>query len=443
MAVAGARNPGAWSGLARSDRGLFLLALLVRLGLTLLYSRRHVTITGLELGTLADNLLAGRGFVWEFYGSTVPRYSFFPPFYPAFIAFLKLLCGAGGWVPAMQIVQAAAGALAAVVTRRLAACVFGAGADPARAPRFAAINHVTPQNLALAAGYAVALWPPLAIYSAAAYSVTFEALLVPWIGLLLFAAGRSRRLADAAKAGVGYGLLAYALPAFLGSVLFMPAVFRDMGARWGRAFGMGLVTLLVALLVVLPWTVRNAVIHHRFIPVATNIGFNYLGGQNPYARPYSNILCAYDDLRWKVIDKHALETMNEADFDRLLLKEGLAFARAEPGLTARRSAERLLYYWWGSPAVRRYNPDQGLWNLVLMSGVLPLFLIGLVASFAARERFALLHAAFLWQSLFYMNFAIRGRYALPTHPLMLIVAVLGAAVVGAWASGARRARRRG
>jgi hypothetical protein len=291
------------------------------------------------------------------------------------------------------------------------------------------VNHFGPQNLALAAGYAVALWPPLVIYSAAAYSVTFEALLVPWITLLLYTAGRTRRLATAARAGVGYGLLAYALPAFLGSILFVPAAFRAMGMRWRRALGMGLVTLAVALLVVLPWTVRNAVVVHRLIPVATNIGFNYLGGQNPYARPYSNILCAYDELRWKVIDRNALETMNEADFDRLLLGQGLAYARSEPVLTLRRSAERLLYYWWGSPAVLRYNPDQGLLNLALMSVVLPLFLIGLAASFAGGRRFALLHAVFLWQSLFYMNFAIRGRYALPTHPLMLIVAVFGAAAL--------------
>ena len=424
--------------LAASDRGLFLCALLIRLGLTFLYSRRHVTVTGLELGTLADNLLAGRGFVWEFYGSTVPRTSFFPPFYPAFIALLKLIFGASGWVMAMQVVQALVSAATAVVTRRLAACVFGAGPERAPVSRPSAVSDVNQQNMALAAGYAVALWPPLIVYSAAAYSVTWEALLVPWIALLLFTAGRSRRFADAARAGVGYGILAYALPAFLGSILFLPAAFRAMGARWTRAIGLGFVTLAAALLVVLPWTIRNARIHHRFIPVATNIGFNYLGGQNAYARPHTNILCAYDDLRWKVIDKQALETMNEADFDQLLLKEGLAFARAEPWLTVRRSAERLLYYWWGSPAIRRYNPEQGVVNMALMSAVLPVFLIGLAASFAVRERYAILYAVFLWQSLFYMNFAIRGRYALVSHPLLLVVAVAGAAALGAWLAGARR-----
>ncbi len=404
----------AW--LAR-DWTLFAIALAVRLLVTAVYAHDHVTVSGLELGTLADNLLAGRGFVWEFYGSTVPRYSFFPPFYPAFIALLKLVFAGGetgtfaGWVPAMQIVQAIASAATAVAARRLA-------------------GRLLRPTVAWLSGYAVALWPPLVIYSASSYSVTFEALGVTLILGWLVDAGRSRRFADAARAGVGYGLLAYALPAFLGTLLVVPLGLRAMSMSRRRALALTGVAALAAFIVVSPWTMRNALIHHRFVPVATNLGFNYLGGQNPYARPHTNVLCGFDDIRWRVIDRHALETMNEVDFDRRLLEQGLAFARSEPLLTIRRCGVRLLAYWWGSPAILRYNPDQGLANLVLMTVVLPFFIIGLVG---ARRIFApgfgLLAGVFVWQSLFYMNFAIRGRYALPIHPLVLIVAVAGAAAV--------------
>jgi hypothetical protein len=60
------------------DPGLFLIALVIRLGISALYAPDHVEVTGLELGRLSDNILAGRGFTWEFYGSDVPRTSFFP-----------------------------------------------------------------------------------------------------------------------------------------------------------------------------------------------------------------------------------------------------------------------------------------------------------------------------------------------------------------------------
>jgi len=365
-----------------------------------------VTVTGLELGTLADNLLAGRGFMWEFYGSTVPRYAFFPPFYPLFLALLKMAFGAS-WIGAMQIIQTVPSAATAVVIRRLGA-------------------HVDPRT-AVAAAYAVAFWPPLVIYSAAAYSVTFEAFLVPWIVLLLFEAARGVRR-GAMRAGAAYGVLGTMLPAFLGSLLLAPLAMR---LPWRRIAAITLTAGACAFLVILPWTVRNLIRLHRFVPVATNIGFNYLGGQNPFSRPHNNILCAFDVERWQVIDRQALETMNEADFDRLLLRQGLQFAAAHPGLTARRCAERLVYYWWGSPFIRRYNPEQGRVNMALMTVLMPFFLVGLGVAVRARERYGLLLAVFLWQSAFYMHFAIRGRYALPTHPLMLLVAVAGAGAIAA------------
>jgi hypothetical protein len=311
-----------------------------------------------------------------------------------------------------------------VVTRRLAARLVGAGSP-----------------VALAAGYGVALWPPLVIYSASAYSLTFEALFVPLIVLALVGAAESRRLADAARAGVLYGLLAYSLPAFLGTLVFTPAGLRAMGVPWRRAIAQAALALLVAIIVISPWTVRNAVVHQRFVPVATNIGFNYLGGQNPYSRPHINVLCPFDEIRWQVIDREALETMNEADFDRQLLRQGLEFAVREPLLTARRSAIRLAYYWWGSPAVLRYNPTQGLLNLIMMSLVMPFFLVGLVSAVRERRHFGLVLAVLVWQSLFYMNFAIRGRYSMTSHPLLVIVAVFGAAVILSRVRARRRRRR--
>jgi hypothetical protein len=71
-----------------------------------------------------------------------------------------------------------------------------------------------------------------------------------------------------------------------------------------------------------------------------------------------------------------------------------------------------------------------------MSVVMPFFVVGLVMAVRARARYGLLLAVFLWQSAFYMHFAIRGRYALPTHPLMLLVAAAGAMAL--WSRIARR-----
>ena len=93
----------------------------------------------------------------------------------------------------------------------------------------------------------------------------------------------------------------------------------------------------------------------------------------------------------------------------------------------------------GEPAFAVTIPIKGVANLMLLTVVLmPFFLLGLVRS--AGERGSASRswlAVFLWQSLFYMHFAIRGRYALPTHPLMLLVAAAGAMAL------IERGRRRG
>jgi len=403
------------------DRVLFLIALVVRLAVTAVYLHGRVEESGVELGKVADHLLAGRGFLFFFYGTEVPRYAFFPPFYPAFLAALKHVFGAGGWVWAMQVIQGVVSAATVVVVRRVASILFLAGDPSSPLPR--------PRLLAVLAAYATAFWPPLIVYSASAYSLTFDSFGAAVVVWLLARLGRSRGLRHAAAAGAAYGCLAYSLPAFLGSLPFVPLGLKAMGLSWRRAVGAAVLAGGVALVVLSPWTIRNARVLHRFVPVATNIGFNYLGGQNAYSDPFVNRLCPEDAIRWAVIDRHDLRTMNEADFDRSLLVQGLRFAARHPLLTTRRSAKRLFFYWWGSPGMLGYNRAQGLAYLAVMSVVFPLFLAGVGYGLRHRRVLGLLLAVFLWQSLFYMNFAVRGRYALTFHPLMLMTAVVGAAVI--------------
>jgi hypothetical protein len=68
--------------------------------------------------------------------------------------------------------------------------------------------------------------------------------------------------------------------------LFLPLVVLPMG--WGRGVRLDAVrrAALVAvamLAVVVPWTVRNALMVHAFVPVATNAGTTLWSGHNPMA----------------------------------------------------------------------------------------------------------------------------------------------------------------
>jgi hypothetical protein len=279
-------------------------------------------------------------------------------------------------------------------------------------------------------------------YTAEIVSVTFHTVAVPGLMLLLIRTIDTQHpLRRALLAGLGYGVTAYSLPSFLGSLLLMPFGLRLAGSSWRRAVLVPAMTLLVALLVVSPWTLRNARVQERFVPVATNLGFNLAGANNPYAESWINVLCSDEQVRWELIDRAELESMNEVDFDRKLLRQALVYMVEHPRETARRMATRPLYYWWMTPQMIHYAPLQGWGALILMSVLLPLAIFGAGVSWGVRRiaPWGVLYAACAWVTLFYMNFAIRGRYNLAIQPLMLLFGVLGLGWIGLTLG--RRARR--
>jgi hypothetical protein len=406
--------PRPWPAILTREAVLVAAAVFLRLALIALWLHGRAARGGLELGVVADRIVAGDGFVWDFYGTggplgdAVPRTSFFPPFYPYLMAGLKMVAG-GHWATVLQILQAAVGALLPLVVLRLG-------------------KRLLRSDVAWGAAWITVLWPPFVWYTAELFSVTFHTVAVPLLLLLLVRTIDSDRPARGAViAGVGYGLTAYSLPSFLGSLALMPLGFRLAGGSWRRAVGVPALALGVALVVISPWTIRNAVVHHRFVPVATNFGFNLLGANNPHAQTELNVLCPYDDIRWELIDRHELETMNEADFDRRLARQAFAYMADHPRRTARNMATRALYYWWIEPNMAGYDRLRGMGGMVLMSILLPLTVLGLVVAWRRRHvaPWGIPYAACAWMTIFYMNFAIRGRYSLAIQPVMILAAALG------------------
>jgi hypothetical protein len=85
----------------------------------------------------------------------------------------------------------------------------------------------------------------------------------------------------------------------------------------------------VALLVIAPWTIRNARVHHRLVPIATNGGFNFYGGNNPIWKgeiPRLEKVFA----RMPPEDLERWRSMTEVERDRALYRKGLEYWRREP-----------------------------------------------------------------------------------------------------------------
>lgn len=145
---------------------------------------------------------------------------------------------------------------------------------------------------------------PYGIYFAAAWAWSTHILLLClcWLIYLAQDLGESPRL----KLWLGFGVLAgfaaltepsvlLTLPVMMGIAMWQ--LWRA-GKRW---FAPALVGSLAVFAVLTPWTIRNAMVFHQFIPMRDSMGLEMWMGNNGY------------DLRWTTDDLHPLHDKQELD----------------------------------------------------------------------------------------------------------------------------------
>lgn len=266
----------------------------VRLAWGALLTPRQVS--DMELYYAFARSLAERG-VFEHGGDRV----FGPPGVSLLLAPLVKLFGAGTWLPLAVNVALAAGTV--LVAGALALLV----AD-GRTMRIATLL--------------VALWPNAVLLSGLVSKELLVLFLLP-LGALLYlrategAGSDGKGLLLAAGLALGAATLAQPntlvlLPAFAALELLRRAPLRSAVLRLGL-LGAG------TALAVSPWTVRNALLFGRFVPVSVNFGHAMLvgnhdgadGGFRPVRTPYLG--------------------MPEIEYDRLALRKALDWIRENPG----------------------------------------------------------------------------------------------------------------
>ncbi len=138
----------------------------------------------------------------------------------------------------------------------------------------------------LLAGGIAALHPALVAQSHMLWSEALFSLLVTLSLAAAVRAGREPRLAWVALAGIGFGLGALTRELSLAVAAACAAWWVSRAPRASRraALASGALALGLALLVVLPWTLRNAKVLGRFVPVST-IGWFALAEGNALEHP--------------------------------------------------------------------------------------------------------------------------------------------------------------
>jgi hypothetical protein len=396
---------------------IFSVALLLRLAF--LFSQAHqVSPEALatvpfqnEVGSVAAALAQGHGFCCVFRQPTGPT-AWLAPVYPFFLASIFKMFGAFS--------------VASFYAAALFNCVFSALVCW---PLFYAGLRIGNGATAAAAGWIWALFPSgILIPFEWIWDTSFSALLaisLLWATFLL--AGDPRRR-NFTLYGLFWGFCLLVNPA-LGAVfpfLLVWIYFRAGSPKLQRLAHIVLVICL-AIFVCLPWTVRNAIQFHRFIPIRSDFPFELWMGNNPIYDEHSRQMNRIT--RYEVV--HLYSQLGETAFLEEKGRAAREFIRTHPALTLQLAARRAVAIWMGTPTPRQdfQRADSGLarfiifWNAVTILGVAA----GFACLYFVRRWFLLPVAAFpLAFPLVYYLTQVSLRLRHPCDPILALLMALGA-----------------
>jgi hypothetical protein len=181
--------------------------------------------------------------------------------------------------------------------------------------------------------------------------------------------------------------------------------------------------------VVLPWTVRNALVFHKFIPVRTMFGINLWQGNNPQATG-TDLLPDGRPMYVLTPPEYTQSQIPEPERDAIMVKLAKEFIISHPGETVRLFLKKSYYFWWFppgnlvSPAAAQYS------QLMRFPFALLLIFAGLGTGYAFKnKRYSIL---ILFWLLFIIYTTVYGithsghfRYRAPIEPYLIILAAYG------------------
>ncbi len=240
--------------------GLLALALIVRVGYVLHTHNYKAVLDAGSYDLLAKGLAQGHGWVL---GASAYR----PPGLPFFLAGVYLIIGVphGVWTEARIVL-----ALLSTVTVGLIGLMA---------------LQVAGRRVALIAMAIAAVYVPLVLVGT---SLMTETLFVPLVlaatCCALQARGAAHRYRWVAASGVLAGLASLTRGNGLIVGVALAVIVWTVRPRWSwRAAAAPALLLAVMVLTVSPWTIRNAIAQHAFVPVTTEIGTTLSGTYNDAA----------------------------------------------------------------------------------------------------------------------------------------------------------------
>jgi len=188
---------------------------------------------------------------------------------------------------------------------------------------------------------------------------------------------------------------------------------KKEGIRWWYFT----VPVVVIILLITPWTIRNYLVYRQLLPLNSNAGYALFASNNP------NLGTHWRNDEVVVPVPEELWALNEAEIDQALTRKGIEFIIADPKRYLWLTLDKTLEYfrfWPSSDSGRMSNL-----NRVLSFGLyLPFMLLGLCLSFSRWRRFVSLYLFMVIHTGIHLLTWPSPRYRLPVDAVLMVFAGL-------------------
>ncbi|UCG24711.1 MAG: glycosyltransferase family 39 protein [Chloroflexota bacterium] len=217
--------------------------------------------------------------------------------------------------------------------------------------------------------------------------------------------------------GLVVGLTALSDPVILIPMPFIALwIFWRSGDQKVRVLKQITIVALLALLTVVPWTIRNYRAFERIVPIKATLGVNlWLGNHrediNQPSAGLNTLEAVYseDDLAY-------LASLNEVERDRVVFGRALEFIRANPAIFVKYTLYRIFLFWRVTVADTGVLLDRALLTLPLLMG------LGLLLSWHHwRDTSWLLLLFITFPVVYYLTHSGYPRFRFPIEGPMLIM----------------------
>jgi 4-amino-4-deoxy-L-arabinose transferase-like glycosyltransferase len=407
---------------------IFWIALFVRIAYMTLARTYHIRpyedhfTFGYEMGRIARALATGYGFADPFSGHTGPT-AWVPPLYPWILAGVFRLTG---------------------VYTALSAWIILAFDSLLNALMIPSIWQIATRcfnrKVALWSAWLWALYPAAMQFAVRwVWEMTLTAFLFVWVVALALrmrrigepAVGAATQPESAARSaglwalfGLLWGLIALSNPSLC---LFLPVcgvwilLGTPRGALWPRQILCAMLAALIFAACLVPWTIRNEHVFHKFIPLRANFGAELYLGNGPGA---TGLLMEYDHPFQARDQLRLYQQMGEIAYCQWRGQLAKRVLLADPARFVRLSLIRVYYFWFSVP----HPGDEGFANEYgrnlnyQFTSIAGLF--GLALALRRRVPAAWL---FFWTfallPLTYYFVTVSARFRHPLEPLITILAV--------------------